>query len=69
MTMYVTINRTKTGLTLKSANMGFKDFVKAYTGNDGDSLKIPAGGLTRTMYDIADYANNTLNEAVLFEVE
>lgn len=69
MTMYVTINRTRTGLVLKSANTGFMDFVKTYTGNDGDLLKIPAGLLTKTMYDIADYANNTLNVGCLFEVE
>ena len=69
MTMYVTINRTNMGLILKAANTGFTDFVKTYTGNDGDSLKIPAGLLTKTMYDIANYANNTLNMACLFEVE
>ena len=69
MTMYVTINRTRTGLILKAANTGFADFVKIFTGKKGDSLKIPAGMLTKVLYDIADYANNTLNMAVLFEVE
>lgn len=69
MTMYVTINRTRTGLILKAANTGFNDFVKTYTGKDLDWMMIPAGLLTKTMYDIADYANNTLNMGCLFEVE
>lgn len=61
--MTITIMKTSTGLILKSANKGFEVFRKKY------AKTIPAGMLFMVMSDIANYANNTLKEECLFEVE